>query len=201
MSTPNAMLHQRRLWSPERSVLMTNARRETESREKTMVICDAFKFVAVVLLGMVGSLSLSVAQPATCDVLDVRCPVSNSVWSGSLNVTATSTPLKPPSLCLKISRSLSLIPGTSDGDGCVQLVGVLERTAVTGHYCRSNRAINLFRVMPDSSVELQPDILIGIATDNEIQGRFFVKETNDPNEGFSATRGFKLRRVDACQTN
>jgi hypothetical protein len=45
-----------------------------------------------------------------------------------------------------------LIPGTSDGDGCVQLIGVLDGTAVTGHYCRSNRAIDLFRLMPDSSV-------------------------------------------------
>src|SRR5262245_61015334 len=173
-----------------------NARRETESREKTMVIYDAFKFVPIVLLGMVGSLSLSMAQPATCNVLDVRCPVSSSVWSGSLNVTATSTPRQPSSLCLKISRSLNSIPSTSGGDGCVQLVGVLERTAVTGHYCHSNRVINLFRVMPDSPVELQPDILVGVATDNEIRGRLYVKQTNDPDEGFSPTAGFNLRRVD-----
>ena len=89
-----------------------------------MVIYDAFKFVAIVLLGMVGSPSLSVAQGrTTCDALDVRCPVSNSVWSGSLNVTE-----RPTSLCLKISRSLNLIPGTSDAHGCVQLIGVLDGT-------------------------------------------------------------------------
>src|SRR5262249_25606279 len=110
-----------------------------------MVVFDAFKFVPIVLLGMVGSPCLSVAQGRTaCDVLDVRCPVSNSVWSGSLDVAGANK----PSLSLKISRSLNLIPGTSDGDGCVQLTGVLDRTAVTGHYCRSNRAIDLFRVMP-----------------------------------------------------
>jgi hypothetical protein len=55
--------------------------------------------------------------------------------------------------------------------------------------------------MPDSSVELQPDILIGIVTDDEIRGRFYVKASNDPDEGFSAARGFKLRLVDACPTN
>jgi len=178
---------------------MPSARRETESRERTMVVYDAFKFAAIVLLGMVGSPGLSAAQGPTCDVLDVRCSVSNSVWSGSLDVTETSAPVKP--LCLKISRSLNLIPGTSDGDGCVQLVGVLDPTAVTGHYCRSNRAIDLFRLMPDSSVELQPDILVGIVTGDEIRGRFYVKASNDPGEGFSAARGFKLRRVDACPAN
>jgi hypothetical protein len=55
--------------------------------------------------------------------------------------------------------------------------------------------------MPDSSVELQPDILGGTVRDDEIQGRFYVKASNDPDEGFSAARGFKLRRVDACPTN
>jgi hypothetical protein len=83
----------------------------------------------------------------------------------------------------------------------VQIIGVLDRTAVTGHYCRYNRSIDLFRVMPDSSVELQPDILIGIVTDDEIRGRFYVKESNDPDGGFSGARGFTLRLADACQTN
>ena len=177
-----------------------------------MVKYDAFKFTAIVLLGMVGSPSLSAAQPrVTCDVLDVRCPVSNSVWSGSLIVTATSTPstrVQPPSLCLKISRSLNVIPGTLDGDGCVHIIGVLDNfpassygSAVSGHYCRSNGAINLFRVMPDSSADLQPDILIGIMTVDEIRGRIYLKKSNDPDGVFSGTRGFKLRLVDACQTN
>jgi hypothetical protein len=180
---------------------MPSARRETESREETMVIYDAFKFVAIVLLGMITSPSLSVAQGTTCNALDVKCPVSNSVWSGSLNATETSTPVKPPSLCLKISRSPNLIPGTLNGDGCVQLVGVLDRTAVTGHYCSSSGVIDLFRVMPDSAVELQPDILVGIASDAEIRGLLYVKKSNDPNEGFSAVRDFKLMLVDACPTN
>ena len=163
-----------------------------------MVVSDAVKFVAIVLFGMVGSLGPAAAQGTTCNVLDVRCPVTKSVWSGSLNVTGTAAPGKP--LCLEISRSLNLIPGTSDGDGCVQIVGVLDRAAVTGHYCRSNRAIDLFRLMPDSSPDLQPDILVGTVTDDEIRGRFYVKKSNDPDEGFSAAPGFKLKRVDACQT-
>jgi hypothetical protein len=180
---------------------MPSARREPESKERPMISYDALKFAAMVLLGIVGSPSLSVAQGTTCHVFDVRCPVSNSVWSGSLNATETSTREKPPSLCLKISRSPNVLPGTSDGDGCVQLTGVLDRTAVTGHYCRSNRAIDLFRVSPGSSVELQPDILVGIVTDDEIRGRFYVKASNDPGEGFSAAPGFRLKLVDACPTN
>jgi len=181
---------------------MRSARREAESKKTTMVISDIFKLVAVVLLEIVGSSSLSVAQVrTTCDVLDVRCSISNSVWTGSLKVMDTSTGVKPPSLCLKISRSINLIPGTLDGDGCVQLIGVLDGTAVTGHYCRSNHAIDLFRLMPDSSVELQPDILVGIVADDEIRGRFYVKASNDPDEGFSGGRGFTLRLADACQAN
>jgi hypothetical protein len=166
-----------------------------------MIRYDAFKFAAMVLFAIVGSPSLSVAQGTTCHVFDVRCPVSNSVWSGSLNATGTATGEKPPALCLKISRSPNVLPGTTDGDGCVLLTGMLDRTAVTGHFCRSNRAIDLFRVSPGSSVELQPDILVGIATDNEIRGRFYVKASNDPDEGFSAARGFTLKLVDACPAN
>lgn len=184
---------------------MPGARREPESKERPMIRYEPFKFAALVLLGIVGSPGLSVAQGTTCHVFDVRCPVSNSVRSGSLNATGTSTGEKPPALCLKISRSPNGLPGTSDGDGCVQLTGVLDRTAVTGHYCRSNRAIDLFRVSPGvspgSSVELQPDILVGIVTDDEIRGRFYVKASNDPGEGFSAARGFSLKLVDACPTN
>jgi hypothetical protein len=169
-----------------------------------MVLCDAFKFVAIVLLGMVASLGQSVAQETTCDVFDVRCPVSNSVWSGSLDVTATSTPVK---LCLKLSRSLSVLPGTLDADGCVQLVGVLERTdrqrnsSVIGHYCRSNSAINLLLAVPSSSFELQPDILSGTVSLGGIRLQYYVKRSNDPDEPLSPFRHFSLKRVDACQTN
>jgi len=185
---------------------MPNARRATESREKTMVIYDAFKFVAIVLLGMVGSPGQSVAQRTTCDenIFDVRCPVSDSVWSGSLDVTATSTPVK---LCLELSRSPSVLPGTVDGDGCVQLVGVLERTnhqrgsSVIGHYCRSNSAINLLLAMPSSSFELQPDILSGTVSLDGIRLQYYVKRSNDPDEPFSPVGHFSLKRVDACQTN
>jgi hypothetical protein len=83
----------------------------------------------------------------------------------------------------------------------VQLVGMLERGAVTGHYCRSNRAIDLFVLMPGSSIELQPEILVGLVSGDEIQGRFYVRKSNDPDEGYSPARGFRLKRVNACPTN
>jgi|1186.fasta_scaffold197342_1 hypothetical protein len=178
----------------ESSLLMPSVRRKIESSEKTMSVHNAVKFVGMLLLGMAGSPGLSVAQGTTCEVFDVRCPASESAWSGSL----TSTSEKP--MCLKISRSPNLIPGTTGGDGCVQLVGVLNKGAVTGHYCRANSAIDLFSVTPGSSVELQPDILIGIVSVDEIRGRYYVKKTNEPDEPFSPGPGFTLRRVDACQT-
>jgi hypothetical protein len=133
-----------------------------------------------------------------CDVFDVGCAAPNSVWSGSF-VPESSPPAKP--WCLKMSRSANVVPGTSSGDGCVQLVGMLERGAVTGHYCRSNRAIDLFVLMPGSSIELQPEILVGLVSGDEIQGRFYVRKSNDPDEGYSPARGFRLKRVNACPTN
>jgi hypothetical protein len=165
-----------------------------------------------------------VAQRTTCDenIFDVRCPVSNSVWSGSLHYTGTSTSEKPPPLCLKLSRSLSVLPGTEERQGCVQLVGVLMRgvggtgTSVIGHYCHSHHAINL--VLPvggDNSI--QPELFIGYvrkallpATStnqgsrliDEIEGRFYGQMSNDPDAPFSPHGSFfSLKRIDACQTN
>lgn len=175
-----------------------------------MVLYNAFWITAIVLFGLVGSPSLaSAAQPPTCDVLDAGCPVTNSAWSGFLIVTpAPSTRAQPPSFCLKISRSLNVIPGTLDGDGCVQIIGVLDNLppssrggAVSGHYCRSNGAIDLFRVMPGTSGDLQPDILIGLVTLDQIRGRIYVKKSNDPDEVFSGVWGFELRLVDECPSN
>lgn len=155
---------------------------------------DAFRCVAMVLLGVAGTPGPAVAQAAACGVFDVQCSVPDTVWSGSL--AASQKPM-----CLKISRSANVIPGTTRGDGCVQLVGMLNNGAVTGHYCRANSAIDLFSVTPGSSVELQPDILIGVANVDEIRVRYYVKKTNDPDEPFSPVQGFTLKRVDACTAN
>ena len=171
-----------------------------------------FKITAVMLFGMVGSPILaSAAEPSTmCDAFDVRCPVSTSTWSGSLIVPEASTPsphAQPASLCLKISRSPNaIIPGTTDWDGCVQIVGIFDKLsilqgAVSGHYCSSNGVINLLRVMPDSSIEVQPDMLIGSVTLNNIRGQIYLKASNNPDEGYSKGPGFKLGLVDECQSN
>lgn len=152
---------------------------------------DAFKFVATLLLGMAAAPGPAAAQGATCDAFDVRCSAPDTVWSGSL--MGSQQPM-----CLKISRSATLIPGTTGGDGCVQIVGMLNNGAVTGHYCRTNSAIDLFRVTPGSAIELQPDILIGVVRVGEIRGRYYVKMSNDPDEPFSPGPGFTLKRVDAC---
>ena len=179
-----------------------------------------FKITAVMLFGMVGSPILaSAAEPSTkCDPFDVRCPVSTSTLSGSLILPEASTPsphAQPTSLCLKISRSLNAtIPGTQDSDGCVQIVGIFDKSsalggAVSGHYCSSNGVINLLRVAPDEAIELQPDMLIGSVTVDNIEGHIFaniegeiyLKASNNPDEGYSKGPGFKLELVDGCPSN
>jgi len=178
-----------------------------------------FKITAIMLFGMIGSPILaSAAEPSTCDAFDVRCTVSTSTWSGSLIVPEASTPsshAQPPSLCLKISRSLNAIPGTRDGDGCVQIVGIIDKSsilqgAVSGHYCSSNGVVNLLRVMPDSPIELQPDMLIGtvsgagdggVTLNTIIRGQIYLKESNNPDEGYSKGPGFKLSLADGCPSN
>jgi hypothetical protein len=63
--------------------------------------------------------------------------------------------------------------------------------------------------MPDSSIELQPDMLIGSVTLNNIEGHIFaniegeiyLKASNNPDEGYSKGPGFKLGLVDGCPSN
>ncbi len=162
-----------------------------------------FKITAVMLFGMVGSPILASAAEPSCGAFDVRCPVSTSTWSGSLIVPDA----QPASLCLKISRSLNaIILGTLDPEGCVQIVGIFDKSsilqgAVSGHYCSSNGVIDLLRVMPDSSIEVQPDMLIGSVMLNNISGQIYLKASNNPDEGYSKGPGFKLGLVDGCQSN